>query len=163
MAERTCPHCNQTKDESMFCALPRRQCKACRKKADANHYANNRENLLKYQRDYSQRTKPRRNEISRKINARLRSQVLQGYGGSCACCGESIQEFLSLDHVFGDGAMDRRMVGTGGQVYRKVIREGFPDTYQLLCFNCNWAKHRGGCPHGNPAGQIRSREEPCTI
>lgn len=36
-------------------------------------------------------------------------------------------------------------------VYKRVIEEGFPDTYRLLCWNCNCAIGiYGECPHKNP-------------
>jgi hypothetical protein len=28
--------------------------------------------------------------------------------------------------------------------------ENYPAGYQVLCFNCNWAKSHGGCPHAAP-------------
>ena len=36
----------------------------------------------------------------------------------------------------------------GGQLYAKIISEGFPDSIQVLCWNCNAAKGMDGvCPH----------------
>lgn len=76
---------------------------------------------------------------------RLRSTVIEGYGGKCACCGEGTREFLELDHVNDDGAEERRK---GINAYRQAVIEGFPPRYQLLCTNCNAAKARHGvCPH----------------
>ena len=81
---------------------------------------------------------------------RLRQIVLEHYGAACACCGESLQEFLTVDHVNGDGHL-RRQQGTdqsGVAWYRQIIRNGFPQDLQLLCWNCNEAKRiYGTCPH----------------
>lgn len=89
----------------------------------------------------------------------LRKQVIKAYGGKCKCCGESIFEFLELDHINCDGARERRELSTVEgkmirpcQFYQWLRNNGFPgkDTrYQLLCSNCNQGRHRnhGVCPH----------------
>ena len=78
---------------------------------------------------------------------RLRQEAFDGYGGCCSCCGEDIFEFLCLDHVNGGGRKERQIMSTY-QIARKVINEGFPDTYQVLCHNCNQSKGwYGECPH----------------
>jgi hypothetical protein len=88
-------------------------------------------------------------------HASLRARVLAAYGGVCACCGEQEEVFLTVDHVNGGGAEHRRSLtkgrkGSGGTtlVYRSICDQGFPPDFQILCFNCNYAKHRQGkCPH----------------
>lgn len=75
-----------------------------------------------------------------------RREVIEHYGGKCTCCGESIFEFLQLDHINNDGAAHRKQIGKG--MYGWVIRNGFPEGFQVLCTNCNLAKaHYGQCPH----------------
>lgn len=82
----------------------------------------------------------------------LREAVLQHYSGgamACACCGESHEEFLQVDHVNGGGRKDR----LNGDLYSRLRREGFPEGFQILCANCNLAKGSGShCPHQKPAG-----------
>lgn len=80
---------------------------------------------------------------------RLRQQVLAAYGGLCACCGESEQAFLTVDHINNDGAEHRE--NYRGDFYIWLRRNKFPtDNFQLLCWNCNITKHRlGRCPHGS--------------
>ncbi len=73
--------------------------------------------------------------------------VVDHYGGQCACCGETELVFLTVDHINNDGKEDRKRNYVGAMLYRKLIREGFPEGYQVLCWNCNWAKSHGGCPH----------------
>lgn len=81
--------------------------------------------------------------------------VFDHYGRECACCGESMLELLTLDHVNNDGAEQRRewrkeknTAGGGRNFYRWVIKMGFPADLQVLCMNCNAAKHwYGVCPH----------------
>ena len=110
-----------------------------RKRASAlNNYYRNRELLL---------------ARSKAANITNKIAVMNAYGnGHCKCCGESQIEFLSLDHVFNDGGKIRKMDGghTGGRLYRRLKRDGFPnkDRFQVLCHNCNMAKaHHGTCPH----------------
>jgi len=77
----------------------------------------------------------------------MREQVFRAYGGFCACCGEDDSGFLTLDHVHGGGHAHRRERNHG--MWRDVIAAGFPDKYQVLCFNCNLGRERNGgvCPH----------------
>lgn len=75
--------------------------------------------------------------------------MLEAYGGECKCCGEDIPEFLVLDHVNGDGGIERRRIGRSSSAsYLSAKRQGFPDKYRLLCFCCNNAIAKTGvCPH----------------
>jgi hypothetical protein len=74
------------------------------------------------------------------------------YGGACACCGEDNIDFLTLDHVNGDGKADRearKMDGGGASFYAWLKARNFPDKdrYQVLCANCNGAKGtKTACP-----------------
>jgi hypothetical protein len=78
---------------------------------------------------------------------RLKIHVLNHYGGKCVCCPTTIMEFLSMDHINGDGYIDRRL-GDGDHIWNQIKRDNYPDTYQILCFNCHMAKtHYGYCPH----------------
>lgn len=79
----------------------------------------------------------------------LKQRVFDRYGGRCVCCGEDNFGFLTIDHVNGDGAK-RRQEGEwkGIALYREIERNGFPTDMQILCWNCNIAKHvYGKCPH----------------
>lgn len=76
-------------------------------------------------------------------------QVFEGYGGAkCACCGEEIVGFLTMDHINNDGASHRKEV-EGRLLYVWLIKNNFPKGFQVLCMNCNWgrSKHNGICPH----------------
>lgn len=82
-------------------------------------------------------------------NTKLKTEAIAAYGSRCACCGEDTPEFLTIDHVHGDGRSHRREVGRGHGIYRWLKKHGYPkDRFQLLCFNCNCAKGTGKeCPH----------------
>ena len=77
---------------------------------------------------------------------------MAAYGSQCVCCGEDNLDFLTIDHVNGDGAADRRdrkHQGGGATFYAWLKARGFPDKnlYQVLCFNCNCAKGtKNACP-----------------
>jgi len=82
----------------------------------------------------------------------IKQQVIEHYGGQCCCCGEKIIEFLTIDHVRGDGADDRKRhkSRSGYGMYSFLKRAGHPHGYQVLCWNCNLARGLyGACPHGN--------------
>lgn len=91
----------------------------------------------------------------REVTAMRRAEVFKHYGDKCQCCDEAEPMFLTLDHKNGGGRHDARFKSSSGtrltaaQFYNKVIKLGFPDDLQLLCFNCNCGKHRNGgsCPH----------------
>lgn len=82
---------------------------------------------------------------------KVRNRVIKAYGSECACCFETIKEFLTIDHILGDGKKDRETIGSGVQFYRYLEKNGFPkDRYRLLCMNCNFVRRFGKeCPHND--------------
>lgn len=94
------------------------------------------------------------NSQNAKSNQKLKLAVFEAYGGAkCVCCGETTHEFLTIDHKNGGGNKHRRELfgtapGTGRYFYRWLRDNEYPPGYQVLCFNCNIAKHMfGACPH----------------
>lgn len=90
--------------------------------------------------------------INKKLMQKIRLEVLSHYGINgnpiCQCCGETRLEFLSLDHIEGNGRKDRARHGSGQQLFRHLIRDGFPLGYRTLCHNCNMSFGLYGyCPH----------------
>lgn len=78
-----------------------------------------------------------------------RKAVFDLYGGKCSCCGEDQWEFLTIDHVNGNGNKERK---AGFKIYhlrKKLLIDGKPNPeYRVLCMNCNFAKGiHGYCPH----------------
>lgn len=85
-----------------------------------------------------------------KYRVRLRTEMIQAYGGRCCCCGERERAFLQLDHINNDGALERRTTRGGTPMLAKIKKLGWPkDRDQLLCANCNFGRHINGgiCPH----------------
>lgn len=94
------------------------------------------------------RRTPEAHNRFRVYRQKLKQEVIEHYGGQCACCGETEIIFLGLDHVDGGGTSERKKVGAGYTYYLQV-RKLWPDGLQVLCHNCNFAKHfdPNGCPH----------------
>jgi len=85
---------------------------------------------------------------------RIKFDVMQKYGGKCACpsCGESGLAFLTIDHINNDGAQMRKSGAHsgGGHFYKRLLRLPVDPTLQILCYNCNLGKKVSGvCPHLN--------------
>ena len=91
----------------------------------------------------------RAKQISKKINLELRISALNAYSNNnpkCKCCGESIIEFLAIDHVNNNGAEHRRRIKK--QLHRWLRDNNYPKGFQVLCHNCNIAKaFYKICPH----------------
>lgn len=131
---RWCGRCKQYKPKEQF--YPNRaykdgvhvQCKTCSLKDAAS------EASLVGQRGRGQRD---------------RMQALIAYSGrnpKCACCGESENKFLCIDHLNGDGSKHRKEVKN--KVMRWLKKNNYPVGFQVLCHNCNLAKgFYGQCPH----------------
>jgi len=88
-------------------------------------------------------------DIFRQRRIAAKKIVVEYYGGKCACCGETNLWFLTVDHINNDGYKLGR--GRNGCKMEDIIRKGFPDDLQLLCYNCNCAKmnpiNKYVCPH----------------
>ena len=101
-----------------------------------------------------ERNKESRIATMREKRRRLKWEVIEHLGGKCACCGETALEFLTVDHINGDGAEHRRNLtgknrGGSVRVYKDIRNQGYPkDKYRVLCFNCNCSIGCWGyCPH----------------
>lgn len=82
----------------------------------------------------------------REIYIKKRKDVFDHYGWECKCCGETESAFLTIDHIDSNGAKQRRKHGACQVDW--IIRLGFPEGLQTLCYNCNCAKqYNKGCPH----------------
>ena len=166
---RICVTCRETKLITEFfrdSARPdglRGTCKGCNRVAGATYRAKHREVLNaramewraahpEKMRAYSKANRERISHVSAQWDARNKAQAFAAYGGDtpcCACCSESTLGFLSIDHIDGGGRQHRLTPGSGAvKIYRWLKKNGYPDGYRLLCFNCNVAMGiYGRCPH----------------
>ena len=157
---KVCPVCKNRKSAGEFGIRKKSgfldsYCISCRIEYHRRAYADDRENILKKQKQYYIDNPDKKDKMYRK-NAdnyyKQRDAVLDHYGKKCNCCGETEKLFLSIDHVNNDGCVDRKGNGHGGEsrnIIAKIMRENFPKEYQVLCMNCNHGKMRnnGTCPH----------------
>jgi len=115
------------------------------------YYEKHKQELIDYQKKYREENKKKllsyKKEYQVKFKEQVRADGISAYGGKCTCCGESIPEFLTIEHINGRNKKEKRL--TGIKMWRKLQILGWPkDEYTLLCFNCNCAKGAyGKCPH----------------
>ena len=109
-------------------------CKDCTKDKRNHRYQELKQALLKYE---------------KQSRRHARREMIEAYGGTCACCGESHWEFLTIDHIQGGGNNHRKSLGGQRAFMRELRRRGYPkDNYRLLCYNCNCSIGAlGYCPH----------------
>lgn len=90
--------------------------------------------LQKYRDDHKEHAK----EYFSDYREKLRGEVLDHYGRICVECGETIDEFLTLDHKNSDGHETKEVYGHDNYALAKNL--GFPDTFQTMCWNCQIGK-----------------------
>ena len=132
----------------------KRKCRIClnerKRKYRAGNTEKTRSNGKKYAAQYFSKNKNIVVDAKRTYRHKIRQIVLDHYGRKCACCGETIEEFLCVDHINNDGNKHRKSFKTygGASINAWLIKNDFPTDFQILCFNCNSAKHIYGlCPH----------------
>ncbi len=110
------------------------------------YYLAHKAERIEYAKQYNRLHKVVRTKHYWEYRAQLKSEVLTHYGnGKLACvkCGyDNNLAALSLDHLNGNGADHRRIIGTGGgrPFYVWLKNNGFPEGYQTLCMNCQFIK-----------------------
>lgn len=105
--------------------------------------------IRKWEEENADKVREYRNKWQRENRRSSRLLVIEHYGGKCACCGESNEIFLAFDHVNGGGTQHiKELKGQNLTLVKWIIKNNFPEGIQILCHNCNYAKHREGqCPH----------------
>ena len=116
-------------------------------------YIENKQHVKEYCRIKYESRKQELSKLHAIRRANLRLEMIKSYGSYCRCCGESTPEFLTLDHIFRDGARERKTICNAEKLYFKLKNLGWPkDRHRLLCMNCNHAMGRRNnpdslCPH----------------
>lgn len=111
-----------------------------------------------YMKEWRSKNKDRYKVNQRQCYANIRLECFDAYGGPiCKCCGETMLEFLHLDHINADGSKQKREIkektgqtlNGGTALYYYLKKNGWPDLgLQVLCANCNLGKRTGQyCPH----------------
>jgi hypothetical protein len=153
--QRFCMRCRKYKPEDEFKTNPKqrrkieqgqylsRDCSSCRDKMAV------RVTIIRHENHKDPAVKAKYLEGRRNYSRQFRLKLIEAYGGHCICCGETEPKFLELDHVDGGGGKHRKQIGAGAEpLYRWCVKNGFPNTLQLICANCHNAKSSWGeCPH----------------
>jgi len=143
-----------------------------KKEYDAQYYLNNRDKILKQTTKYRQEhlaetklAKKKHRIANREALAvkdmerknKLKIEVLWHYSNRyenyprCIHCGFSDIRALSIDHINGNGAEERRTrvrSSLGRNVYEWLKRQNYPEGYQTLCMNCQWIKRSENKEYG---------------
>lgn len=131
------------------------RCRKCAARAAANKRKRRTQaDKTAYQAVYYQSNKMRLDAYNRSYYQTCRLEMVAAYGGRCATCDEADPVVLVVDHVYDDGAHERRQDANGPlALYRKLKKAGWPrERHQLLCCNCNQRKE-----HHRRANAVRIR------
>lgn len=110
-----------------------------KRKQASKFYKTNRERIL-----------PRANAYCRFKRDETRRLVLGHYSNNtfeCKNCGINVYPILTIDHINNNGREHRRRLMKGkthhawsSSVYKDILKNNYPEGYQVLCFNCNFLK-----------------------
>lgn len=107
----------------------------------SRYYEKNKRRLLGNKHTYNATHRPQLRETEKAYRKRLRDAVLVLLGGVCVRCGFSDRRALQIDHIKGNGFIERKILQTLPALCRKILRMNDPSReYQILCANCNWIK-----------------------
>lgn len=116
------------------------------RKKRREHYYTNKDSRQKYSKNYYLEKK---REV---VNHYTKGKM------ACPCCGVFGLVFLSVDHVNNNGAEDRKKGLRGYRLYLWIVKNNYPEDYQVLCYNCNQAKAISGiCPHEEERQRLVSK------
>src|SRR5258706_8581723 len=141
---KTCSKCKEEKTLNCFFKGTSKDglhiwCKDCCKQ----YAIKNKEKYIQYRKEYFTKNQEALSEKSKADVKKLKLLCLNAYGGPiCNCCQERIMEFLSIDHVNGNGNQHRLSIGGlgGRRFYNWLKRNNFPPGFQVLCMNCQFGK-----------------------
>jgi hypothetical protein len=121
------------------------------------HKEHYREYLKKYYQEHKKKANEYGKIFAKEHRANLKFSILAIYSRGqpkCTCCGETYIEFLSIDHINNDAPKQKKEFKLQGHpysyLYTWLIKNNFPEGFQVLCMNCNFAKGKYGyCPHND--------------
>ena len=114
-----------TKQDEYLATYRKKHHAILNKKSKAYHWENRRARIL-WAREYRRKNK---------------MIVVAHYSnGTCGCshCGFADIRTLQIDHVDGGGEKHRHSMTQDFYVW--LIKNNFPDGFQVLCSNCQWIK-----------------------
>jgi len=87
----------------------------------------------------------------KKIYESRKATIFIHFGNKCNRCGFDDYRALQIDHINGEGGIERRKTN-GIPFLNRVLKELNSNKYQLLCANCNWIK-RAESKNEQPKGK----------
>jgi hypothetical protein len=95
-----------------------------------------------YSRAWKSNNRVRARELNRQSNQRVKLKAFDLFGSKCQRCGFEDSRALQIDHINGNGGLERKNgLRVGRMLYGAIVRGEEPlEKYQLLCANCNWIK-----------------------
>ena len=120
------------------------------KEKTQEYYKKNKQKRIKNAMEWNGLNETRIKENRKRYRRNKKIKVLNHYSKGlmmCSCCCETDIEFLCIDHINGGGGKHIKALGTTN-FYQWLINNNFPDGFQVMCYNCNFAKRDGKfCPH----------------
>lgn len=143
--DKVCSMCGETKPINQF--YPHKYCKdgicsyckKCASEKDKVYRAKNKIKLRATRVIWEQKTKEHRRKYVNSKYRELKDKVIDHYGGKCVICGFDNKLALCIDHVNGNGLKERKSIGVV-RMMREIVKNNYPDKYQILCANCNQIK-----------------------
>lgn len=141
--DKYCESCESYKDEKDFAKKIKSKCKDC-----YNQYLT--EYNRKFKKENPEKAK-RQLTLGYARKRKLRNKILSYYSRGtmrCEICKEWRPEFLSIDHINGDGNEHRKSVSTAN-LWAWIVKNNFPENmFRVLCNNCNTSSgYHGVNPH----------------
>ena len=110
----------------------------------------NKTKLKRYYGSWYKKNNVKARQKIREKQRKLKLIIINHYSkgkNCCACCDELLIEFLTIDHIRGDGNKHRKK-HKSNHIYDWLIKHNFPEGFMVLCMNCNFSKGKYGyCPH----------------
>jgi hypothetical protein len=109
------------------------------------------------------------NKQANERNRKIKIKVLEYYSNGELKCANPYHihneviinpTLLTIDHINGDGYKEKgkhgRRIG-GSAFYRKLLRQNFPDGFQVLCWNCQAYKREFNQEYGEKRYKYKSK------
>lgn len=151
---KKCQNCGRPSGDKSRCPKCMEYCKTSQKRRRADFEANGECVKCGMPNPADTKTCPACLERQKGYQRKIRVDCIKAYGGKCECCGEDRMEFLHIDHVEGDGHIERASAKQRGlplTIYGRLKKQGYPAGFRVLCANCNMSlAFYGYCPHHAP-------------
>jgi hypothetical protein len=177
---KRCPKCTLTLDKTEFGKRARNPdglheyCKSCRRQLDSEfrvrnedkiklkkqfYYEANKDHIKNKTVKFQQANPDKRKKYAKISRERLKLEIFNHYcdnGPQCNGCGEADIHLLTVDHIHGGGNQHKKEVKS---LYSWIKREGFPEGFQILCWNCQLRKKTQEAKSENPSSrQLQAAE-----